>query len=543
MVVPLVLFITLVILLVCSAFTSASEIAFFSLSPNDVEELKKRNKTSDKLVLSLREEPDLLLSTLLIFNNLVNVSVVIVASRLLYFFIDENINETIKFLIDTVLITFVVLLFGENMPKIYASNNSLQFARGAAFTLNILQKLLYPFSWLLIKPTRRVKRLEKHGSASVSMDELSQAFELTSNEIKEDKEILEGIIKFGNINTVGAMTPRVDVVAISDTASFQEVIDLVINAGYSRIPVYQENIDEIRGILYVKDLLPYIDKPTFDWRTLIRKPFFVPQTKHINSLLEDFQQNKTHIAIVVDEFGGTSGIISLEDLLEEIVGNIYDEFDPNEDVEIEKLEDNLWRVNGTMELPFGDVVIDMGAPFRRATMVELVKEHCGVDFDQITDLEGAIAVAKEHKIKVEKKHKWGDIVALFFEEYCESKLIQPTFVLEHPVDISPLAKRDPNRSHMTQRFELFINGKEYANAFSELNDPIDQRARFEKQVADRKALDPETRAQVDYDYITALEYGLPPTGGLGFGVDRLVMFLTGCDSIRDVVLFPQMKKA
>lgn len=331
MVVPLVLFITLIILLVCSAFTSASEIAFFSLSPNDVEELKKRNKTSDKLVLSLREEPDLLLSTLLIFNNLVNVSVVIVASRLLYFFIDENINETIKFLIDTVLITFVVLLFGENMPKIYASNNSLQFARGAAFTLNILQKLLYPFSWLLIKPTRRVKRLEKHGSASVSMDELSQAFELTSNEIKEDKEILEGIIKFGNINTVGAMTPRVDVVAISDTASFQEVIDLVINAGYSRIPVYQENIDEIRGILYVKDLLPYIDKPTFDWRTLIRKPFFVPQTKHINSLLEDFQQNKTHIAIVVDEFGGTAGIITMEDILEEIVGEITDEYDEDEE--------------------------------------------------------------------------------------------------------------------------------------------------------------------------------------------------------------------
>ncbi len=330
MVIPLVLFILLVILLCCSAFASASEIAFFSLSPKDVEELKKGTHKRDKLILQLREKPDLLLSTLLIFNNLVNVSIVIVASRILYFFLGDNLSATLKFLIDTVLITFVVLLFGENMPKIYASNSPLQFARNAAFGLNVLSKILYPFSWLLIKPTSHVKRLEKHSTSGVSMDELSQAFELTSKEIKEDKEILEGIIKFGNINTVGAMTPRVDVVAISDTASFKEVIDLVINAGYSRIPVYQENIDEIRGILYVKDLLPHIDKPDFDWRTLIRKPFFVPQTKHINTLLEEFQQNKTHIAVVVDEFGGTAGIITMEDILEEIVGEITDEYDEDE---------------------------------------------------------------------------------------------------------------------------------------------------------------------------------------------------------------------
>lgn len=340
--VPLLLFVGLILLLACSAFASASEIAFFSLSPKDVEELKKGSKKSDKLILQLREKPDLLLSTLLIFNNLVNVSIVIVASRILYFFIGETLDETLKFLIDTVLITFVVLLFGENMPKIYASSNPLQFARNAAFTLSILSKVLYPFSWLLIKPTSRVKRLEKHGNTSVSMDELSQAFELTSNEIKEDKEILEGIIKFGNINTVGAMTPRVDVVAISDTASFKEVIDLIINAGYSRIPVYQENIDEIRGILYVKDLLPHIDKPDFDWRTLIRKPFFVPQTKHINTLLEEFQQNKTHIAVVVDEFGGTAGIITMEDILEEIVGEITDEYDEDEGRMYVQINDNTY---------------------------------------------------------------------------------------------------------------------------------------------------------------------------------------------------------
>ena len=198
------------------------------------------------------------------------------------------------------------------------------------------------------------------------------------------------------------------------------------------------------------------------------------------------------------------------------------------------------KVNDSMELPFGEVVIDMGKPFRRATMVELVKEYSGVDFDQITDLEGAIAVAKEHHIKVEKKHKWGDIVSLFFEEFCEDKLIQPTFVLEHPVDISPLAKRDPNRSHMTQRFELFINGKEYANAFSELNDPIDQRERFENQMKLRALGDLEA-SEMDEDFLTAMEYGMPPTGGCGIGIDRFVMLLTGNTSIRDVLLFPTMK--
>ena len=198
------------------------------------------------------------------------------------------------------------------------------------------------------------------------------------------------------------------------------------------------------------------------------------------------------------------------------------------------------KVNGNMELPFGDVVIDMGKPFRRATMVELVKEYAGVDFEQITDLEGAIAVAKEHNIKVEKKHKWGDIVSLFFEEYCEDKLIQPTFVLEHPVDISPLAKRDSVKTHMTQRFELFINGKEYANAFSELNDPIDQRERFDNQMKLRALGDLEA-SEMDEDYLTAMEYGMPPTGGCGIGIDRFVMLLTGNTSIRDVLLFPTMK--
>ena len=342
MVIPLALLLILVALLCCSAFASGSEIAFFSLSPNDIAELNQHRKRSDKMVLKLREDPDLLLSTLLIFNNLVNVSIVIVASELLFYFLGENISVMLKFFIETILITFIVLLFGENMPKIYASSNPLLFARKTAYILNFLVNILYPISWLLIKPTRRVKRLEKHANNSVSMDELSQAFELTSSEIKEDKEILAGIIKFGNISTAGAMTPRVDVVAISDTASFKELTDLVISAGYSRIPVYQENLDEIRGILYVKDLLPYLDKPDFDWRTLIRKPFFVPLTKHINSLLEEFQQNTTPRAVVVDEVGGTAGIITMEDILEEIVGEITDEYDEDDGRQYVQLNENTY---------------------------------------------------------------------------------------------------------------------------------------------------------------------------------------------------------
>lgn len=391
--VPLLLFVGLILLLACSAFTSASEIAFFALSLNDLEELKKSNKKNDKVILQLREKPDYLLSTLLIFNNLVNVSIVIVASELLYCILGVNIDEVVKFLIDTVLITFIVLLFGENMPKIYASGNPLQFARKAAFPLSILSKILYPISWLLVKPTSRVKRLEKHANTSVSMDELSQAFELTSNEIKEDKEILEGIIKFGNINTVGAMTPRVDVVAISDTASFKEVIELIINAGYSRIPVYQENIDEIRGILYVKDLLPHIDKPDFDWRTLIRKPFFVPQTKHINTLLEEFQQNKTHIAVVVDEFGGTAGIITMEDILEEIVGEITDEYDEDEGrmyvqinentylFEAKILLNDFFKIKGIQRADFEDSIGEA------ETLAGLILELKGEIPDQETEID------------------------------------------------------------------------------------------------------------------------------------------------------------
>lgn len=340
MIVNIVLACVIILLMLCSAFASASEMAYFSLRPKDIEALENRNTPTDQLVLKLRESPDRLLSSILITNNLVNVGIIILISKLMLNLFDFSSRPILAFLVETVLITFILLLFGENMPKIYAANYSLKFVRFAAKPLHIIEKLLYPITWLMVKPAKRVKRFEKHSKQAITINDLSQAFEITSDEISEDKEILEGIIKFGDISAASAMTARVDVIAIDDTATFQEIIDLINTNEYSRMPVFHENIDDIRGILYIKDLLSHINEPNYAWQKLIRKAYFVPQTKHINVLLEDFQKNKTHIAIVVDEFGGTAGIITMEDILEEIVGEIDDEYDDNEQLYARLNENN-----------------------------------------------------------------------------------------------------------------------------------------------------------------------------------------------------------
>lgn len=340
MIVNTVLICVIILLMLCSAFASASELAYFSLRPKDIEALENRNTPTDQLVLKLRESPDRLLSSILIANNLVNVGIVILTSKLMLNLFDFSSRPILAFLVETVLITFILLLFGENMPKIYAANYSLKFVRFAAKPLHIIEKLLYPITWLMVKPAKRVKRFEKRSKQAITINDLSQAFEITSDEISEDKEILEGIIKFGDISAASAMTARVDVIAIDDTATFQETIDLINTNEYSRMPVFHENIDDIRGILYIKDLLSHINEPNYTWQKLIRKAYFVPQTKHINVLLEDFQKNKTHIAIVVDEFGGTAGIITMEDILEEIVGEIDDEYDDNEQLYARLNENN-----------------------------------------------------------------------------------------------------------------------------------------------------------------------------------------------------------
>ena len=326
--ITILLAIPLLLLMLLSAAVSASELACFSLTPEDKDTLERSGDTRDALLLKLLATPDRLLATILLANNFANIAIVILSSTILYRIYDFEGHPVLLFLIETVLITFLLLLFCENMPKVYARSYSLPFARRMTRFLYVLETAVAPFAWLLAIPMRRLMKNRKpRGGDAVSMDDLNNAYDLTADTIHEDKEILEGIIKFGNVSAAGAMTPRVDMIAIEDNASMQDALALVNSAGYSRLPVYHETLDDIRGVLHIKDLIAHLDDKDFKWQSLIRKPYFVPQTKHINSLLEDFQKNKTHIAIVVDEFGGTAGIVTMEDILEEIVGDIDDEYD------------------------------------------------------------------------------------------------------------------------------------------------------------------------------------------------------------------------
>ncbi len=325
-------FFLIVLLLISSALISGSEVAYFSLNPNDRDSLRNKKDKNSRLTLHNLSHPEKLLATILVANNFVNVGIVIFTAYTSNMIIDFTSAPTVGFIFNVVVITFFLLLFGEIIPKVYATRHSMRFARLMAIPLNILEHLFRPINSILIYSTSFVnKRIQKH-SQNISIDELSQALELTSDkEISEDKEILEGIVKFGNKNVDEIMRPRVDVVALELKASFEKVINVINDSGYSRIPVYSETFDQIRGILYIKDLLPHIyKKEKFRWQTIIRPPFYVPETKKIDDLLEEFQKNKVHMAIVVDEYGGSSGIVTLEDILEEIVGEIADEFDDEE---------------------------------------------------------------------------------------------------------------------------------------------------------------------------------------------------------------------
>lgn len=348
-VITVLLFVLFLLLMALSAYTSASEVAFFSLKPGDIEQLNEGGSSADKLVLKLISQPDRLLSTILITNDFVNMGTIFVATTILYRLVDMDANPVLAFVLETIVLTFILLLFGENIPKVFASNYTLRFARFSSRLMFVLEKILYPFSWLLVKPVSRVNNKE-HSGQGLTMDDLSQAYEITSDSIEdEDKDILEGIINFSDIDVASAMTPRVDVVAVDDDLSFEEVVRIINDSAYSRMPVYHETMDDIKGILYVKDLIAHLDKPDFDWRTVVRKAFFVPQTKHINSLLEDFKKIKMHIAVVVDEYGGTAGIITMEDIMEEIVGEIDDEHDDSEHLYV-RLGQGSYLCEGKMQL-------------------------------------------------------------------------------------------------------------------------------------------------------------------------------------------------
>ncbi len=320
------------LLLLCSGFVSASEIAFFSLNPNDRNAIDERKHKADAKVASLLDDSERLLATILISNNLVNVAVIII----LYFCFDKTIDfgqaKWLEFFVMTVLLTFLLLLFGEIIPKIYSAQHTLAFCRFAAPTLQVLSKIFWPFSKLLIQSKVITKRFANHETEMLTVDDLEKAMELTDKKaIAEERSMLKGIIRFGGEMVKEIMTSRVDIVDLDIKASWKDVLSCIVANNYSRIPVYQETQDNIKGVLYIKDLLPHLGKPQgFRWQTLIRPAYFVPETKMVDDLLRDFQANKVHIAIVVDEFGGTSGIVTMEDILEEIVGEINDEYDDEE---------------------------------------------------------------------------------------------------------------------------------------------------------------------------------------------------------------------
>ena len=318
-------------LLLLSGFASGSEIAFFSLSPQDLDELDPDRRSDDKSIVMLRDDSERTLATILIANNFVNVTIIMLCNFVFGSLVKFK-SEWLEFFFITVLLTFLLLLFGEIMPKVYSRQTPLKFCRRVVGGVLFLRKLFWPLETILIRSGMLAEKVLQKENRQLSVDDLEQALELTDkNDIKEEQSMLQGIIRFGDETAKEVMTSRQDIVDLDIRSSYADVLKCVVENNYSRIPVYQDNTDNIRGVLYIKDLLPHLGKPaSFRWQSLIRPPYFVPETKKIDDLLREFQDNKVHIAIVVDEFGGTCGIVTLEDILEEIVGEINDEFDEDE---------------------------------------------------------------------------------------------------------------------------------------------------------------------------------------------------------------------
>lgn len=321
------------VLLLMSAFASGSEIAFFSLSPSDVAELEDGKFDADKKIQNLRDDSERTLATILIANNFVNVTIIMLLNYVIAGVISFGERALLlQFLFTTVILTFLLLLFGEIMPKVYARQNPLKFCRRCVGGIMFARKLFWPIESILLKSGMMAEKIIQKENHVLSVDDLEQALELTDkNDIKDEQNMLKGIIRFGDETAKEVMTSRQNIVDLDIRSNYADVLKCIEDNNYSRIPVYQDNTDNIRGILYIKDLLPHLTKSSnFRWQSLIRPPYFVPETKKIDDLLREFQENKVHIAIVVDEFGGTSGIVTLEDILEEIVGEINDEYDEEE---------------------------------------------------------------------------------------------------------------------------------------------------------------------------------------------------------------------
>ena len=346
----------LLVLLICSALISGAEVAFFGLSPTDLNEIEEKKTVRGKIVVKLLTRPKKLLATILSANNSINIVIVLLFNSIGDTLFSE-INYvlfgfiSVRFLLEVLVATFLILMFGEILPKIYANRNRFQFSIFMAYPLKILDILFTPLSSPMRSATILMYNKLGKQKSNLSVDHLSQALELTSegDTTKEEQKILKGIVSFGNTDTKQVMRPRIDIFALSEEMKFTEVLEEIKNHGYSRIPVFSENMDNVLGVLYVKDLLPYIDRKMFNWLTLIREPFFVPENKKLDDLLLEFQDKKNHLAVVVDEYGGTSGIVTLEDVIEEIVGDISDEFD-DEDLIFSKLDDFTYIFEGKTTL-------------------------------------------------------------------------------------------------------------------------------------------------------------------------------------------------
>lgn len=353
-------FVAIFILLFLSAIVSGAEVAFFSLSVKDIEDALQENSSKGKIISELLDKPKKLLATLLVANNFINIGVVI-----LFSFLSRNIftnidSPLLKFILEVITVTFLILFFGEVLPKVYASRNNIKFAKRVVYPIAFLDKLLSPVSLPMRAVTLYLHNKLGKQKTSFSVDQLSQALELTDSEgtSSEEQKILEGIVSFGNTDTKQVMSPRIDIFALEISESFEAIYPKIIEKGFSRIPVYRDNIDQIEGVLFVKDLLPHIDKIEFDWTTLIREAFFVPENKKLDNLLKDFQNLKSHLAIVVDEYGGTSGLVSLEDVIEEIVGDISDEFD-DEHLNFSQIDDKNYLFEGKINMKDFYRIIDV----------------------------------------------------------------------------------------------------------------------------------------------------------------------------------------
>jgi len=344
--------IVLVGLLATSALISGAEVAFFSLKPQELKKLNTQKSQKAKLIKSFLSKPKELLATILIANNFVNVGIIILATYISSALFNFQGIEWLQFLVQVVIITFLLLLFGEVLPKVYANNNAISFARFMSIPLAFLEKIFKPISLILVASTQIIDRRVKNKGHDLSVDDLSNALELTSdvNEDKDEKKILEGIVKFGNTDVKQIMRSRIDVTALDHKNSYDQILNIIKKTGFSRIPIYEESFDNVRGVLYIKDLLPYLnEEPNFNWNSLLREVFFVPENKKIDDLLKEFQEKKIHLAVVVDEYGGTSGIVTLEDIIEEIVGDISDEFD-DDDIIYSKLDNTNYVFEGKTAL-------------------------------------------------------------------------------------------------------------------------------------------------------------------------------------------------